>query len=450
MVYPPQGVCKSSTIIATIIAFITSIIFGPEVYYSATNGFAGTAYPIGTKNKPVNNTANLRTILTAHPWIRTVIVLDTLSLAPGDSFPSICFRGIGAGSQGGDSIGITTITVGGLGAGMDNCIFEQANIAFTNFDVADVIVRDCGRVLFSSTAGGTIKLKNCNWVRFNTTTGGTVYGSDIGTLTLDSITALDITIIRCNNLLQNTVAGGAAVAIRVYDCDIATVAQSGAAGAVTTIDGVKGGLITLAAGCVAGIINISGLARTVDGSVGATVNNTSTSRTVGYRTDAAVIVVDVVSSLVSYIKGIINQVAAIITYVDNAETAIDSVETKLDGAMAVVPLFNTTQTTKAGSVTLFQIDALGGTRRNIKLNFYLALDAAATFALTITKTRPGDPLIFTQDEELNDDIVLPAANRNHSYDLGDLAEGLQMRVLLAQDNAGNANNACDAQLTYEA
>ncbi len=125
------------------------------------------------------------------------------------------------------------------------------------------------------------------------------------------------------------------------------------------------------------------------------------------------------------------------------------IETKLDGAAVVTELFNTTSTVKANSVTLFQIDALGGTIRNIRLNFYLALDAAATFSVIVQKTRTGDLLTFTQDEELDDTIALPAANRVHSYALGDLPEGLQMRVIIAQDNAGNANNACDAALTYE-
>ena len=127
---------------------------------------------------------------------------------------------------------------------------------------------------------------------------------------------------------------------------------------------------------------------------------------------------------------------------------VDAVQQTTDGLAVVVPLYNTTLVLINDNVNLFEIDALGGTRRHIRLNFYLEGDAAATFILTILKTRPGDLITFVADAALTVTLVTPVTG-NHSYELGDLAQGLQMRVNLAQNNAGDATNVVDATLTYE-
>lgn len=120
----------------------------------------------------------------------------------------------------------------------------------------------------------------------------------------------------------------------------------------------------------------------------------------------------------------------------------------VNGILAQLILFNTTQTTKNATVILFELDALGGTIREIFVSFYLALDAAATFTPTWSKTRAGDLVTFTQEAiPAIATIATPAANRVYSYRLGDLAQGLQGQFSIAQNNLGNANNACDALLT---
>lgn len=122
---------------------------------------------------------------------------------------------------------------------------------------------------------------------------------------------------------------------------------------------------------------------------------------------------------------------------------------KLDGETIVITLFNLTQTVKNNPVTLFSLDATGGTIRKIRLNFYLVADAAATFTIYISKTRPADLVTFTQDLVLTYAIATPAVAGNYSYDLGDLPEGLQANIIIAQNNAGNANDAVDSELVYE-
>ncbi len=126
-------------------------------------------------------------------------------------------------------------------------------------------------------------------------------------------------------------------------------------------------------------------------------------------------------------------------------TRVADVDDKVSGILVQVPFFNTTQTVLNSSITLFALDALGCTIREVYISFYLALDAAATFTPTWHKTRAGDLVTFTQEAiPALAVITTPAANRYYSYWLGEIAQGLQGEFRLAQDNAGNANNACDA------
>lgn len=126
-------------------------------------------------------------------------------------------------------------------------------------------------------------------------------------------------------------------------------------------------------------------------------------------------------------------------------TRVADVDDKVSGILVQVPFYITTQTIKNDSVTLFALDALGVTIREVYISFYLALDAAATFTPTWWKTRAADLVTFTQEAvPALSTIITPAANRYYSYSLGEIAQGLQGEFRLAQDNNGNANNAVDA------
>lgn len=126
-------------------------------------------------------------------------------------------------------------------------------------------------------------------------------------------------------------------------------------------------------------------------------------------------------------------------------TRVADVDDKVSGILVQVPFFNTTQTVKNSSITLFALDAIGCTIRDVFISFYLAADAAATFTPTWHKTRAADLVTFTQEAiPALPTIINPAATRYYSYRLGEIAQGLQGEFRLAQDNAGNANNACDA------
>jgi len=129
-------------------------------------------------------------------------------------------------------------------------------------------------------------------------------------------------------------------------------------------------------------------------------------------------------------------------------TRVADADTKLSGLLVQVTYFNTTQTVRNNSITLFALDALAGTIREIFVSFYLALDVAATFTPGWYVTRAGDLITFTaQAVPALAAIATPAANAYYSYSLGDLAWGLQGEFRLAQDNAGAANVLVDAYMT---
>ena len=112
-------------------------------------------------------------------------------------------------------------------------------------------------------------------------------------------------------------------------------------------------------------------------------------------------------------------------------------------------IYNTTTTTKDATVTLFQLDATGGSISDIVVEFFLDDDAAATFTPTIQKTRAGDLSTFiTESIPAISTIVNPGADARYRYECGDLGEDQQMKFNIAQDNNGDATNVCDALLKY--
>lgn len=111
--------------------------------------------------------------------------------------------------------------------------------------------------------------------------------------------------------------------------------------------------------------------------------------------------------------------------------------------------YRTSQTVINDTVIAFELDAIGGPIKDIKVEFWLDADGSATFTPSWTATREGAETTFvTRDIPAIADIVKPANARRYYYEYGDLPEGAQLRFNIAQDNAGAANVAFDAVLTY--
>ncbi len=116
-------------------------------------------------------------------------------------------------------------------------------------------------------------------------------------------------------------------------------------------------------------------------------------------------------------------------------TRTADVDDKVSGILVQVPFFVEIATIQNDVITLFSFDALGATIREVYISFYLPLHATATFTPTWEKTRAGDLITFTAEvDPALAVIALPAANAVYSYKLGEIAQGLQGRFRLAQDN----------------
>lgn len=111
--------------------------------------------------------------------------------------------------------------------------------------------------------------------------------------------------------------------------------------------------------------------------------------------------------------------------------------------------YNNTTTAINDTVILFELDAVGGPISDIKAEFWLAADGAATFTPSWAATREGAITTFvTRLIPTIVAIATPAAAARYEYVYEDLPEGAQLRFSVAQDNAGAATVAIDAALTY--
>ncbi len=142
----------------------------------------------------------------------------------------------------------------------------------------------------------------------------------------------------------------------------------------------------------------------------------------------------------------------IVTLTAYVDTEITEIQVTQNSESPLITTYNTTATIKdtligTTAVKLFVLDALGGTKKDIRCGFFLDDDVAATFTFSVFKTRPGDLLTSIQDSTKTWSIVNPAADGWYTYDVGDLESGLQMELRIAQNNAGDATNVCDAVLT---
>lgn len=109
--------------------------------------------------------------------------------------------------------------------------------------------------------------------------------------------------------------------------------------------------------------------------------------------------------------------------------------------------FETTQTVQSDTIILFELDAISGPIKDIKVEFWLAADGA-TFTPTWTITREGAPTTFVARVlPALGTIVAPGAAR-YRYVYEDLPEGAQLKFNVAADAGGVANVDIDGILTY--
>jgi hypothetical protein len=164
-------------------------------------------------------------------------------------------------------------------------------------------------------------------------------------------------------------------------------------GGIVNIWAGNGATITINATCTGGTINIYGNCRVIDNSAGTVVTH---------------------------------------HYLD---FAIEEVDDIVSGMLVQVPFFVTMDTIVNNTITLFNFDAVGATIREVHVSFYLPLHATATFTPTWEKTRVGAPVTYTVEAiPAISTIITPAAAQYYRYHCGEIAQGLQGRFRIAQNN----------------
>ena len=143
-----------------------------------------------------------------------------------------------------------------------------------------------------------------------------------------------------------------------------------------------------------------------------------------------------------YCYGVVGGVAEIVE-------STDAIEAWTNAQMTFQEVFFTTNIVKNATTTMITLNAVGGAIYDIKLKMMVDDDALATYTIFWEATRPNDLVTFAARAWPAAIVVAtPAADTEVNDIYGDLAEDLQVRLRITQDNAGDATNATDGCLTF--
>lgn len=369
-------------------ANLQSIAFDDGVWVD-DNGMPGTEYPLGTPAHPVLGGAtpgpglvDARAICAArnrhHLYLHGVFGLDAAMVGyvfMGHYFESLADY-ITLNGQDVDGSRFDDIVVTGAQGGLAATLATYTQCILWQMTGFKGMAEDCPVFGAMGLAASCFAdFNNCNSIHTTCV------------MTVGNPTRLSIKDWKGNLTLYQQTAGPAFV--RGFDGDLTIDEMTGG-----TLDiYMREGTVTIDADCTGGTINIYGSARVTDNSVGAVVGH---------------------------------------HYLD---FAVEEVDDKAAGILVQVPYFVTIDTIVNDVITLFSFDALGCTIREVFISFYLPLHGTATFTPTWEKTRANDLVTFIA--ELDPALAVigtPAANGYYSYKLGEIAQGLQGRFRIAQDN----------------
>lgn len=110
--------------------------------------------------------------------------------------------------------------------------------------------------------------------------------------------------------------------------------------------------------------------------------------------------------------------------------------------------YNTDQTDQNQTVIVFELDAVAGPIKDIKVEVWLPA-SGAIFTPDWTVTREGAPVTFVK-RLIPADLPIgpPGDPLRYEYVYQDLPEGAQLRFNISQDAGGAANEDFDAVMTY--
>lgn len=213
-------------------------LVGYKVYYDDTFGVAGTAFPIGTAGRPVNNPTDLKAIAIARN-LNALVIRGAITL--NANFDNYNFEGSRQSWDGGET---DEVTLGGQS--VDACTFKHLYIT-------------------GAQGGGNID---------------TCYQCHIGSVTaFEGVTdgcSLDNVTLGGHSKFNDSVGLAGAVTSNYNTWFRGLKGQldlRGLAAALTINIWAQGATITIAASCTGGTINIYGSAVLIDNNGGTTVND---------------------------------------------------------------------------------------------------------------------------------------------------------------------------------
>lgn len=367
--------------VAALTTMVETDQYYDRIFYDEDTGIAGTAWPVGTPQVPSDVIADIITICAARN-LRTIQVHGALTL--GAAMEHYNFVGydhediadtLDLNGHDVDGSHISNLFVTGAQGGTGFLTLVRC--------VAYALTLFAGRMEDTDFYGSAFSLRDADYADIDDCHS---IHSDV-TITVQAPTRASIKNWEGNLIL--TAQDGGVCYVRGLKGDLTIDAMT--LGSLDIF--MNSGRVTINANCTGGTINIFGSAVVTDNSIGAVVND--------YTLD---------------------QRAA-------------NIDTQLDGMLVQVPFYNQIDTIVNDEVILFEFDALGATIREIFIGFYLPLHVGATFTPTWRKTRPNDLVTFTTEVlPALATIITPAANAYYSFKLGELAQGLQGRFYLAQDN----------------
>ena len=143
------------------------------------------------------------------------------------------------------------------------------------------------------------------------------------------------------------------------------------------------------------------------------------------------------------------EVQAVSEFVEDAKIQIDGIASN-NTILHTVIRTEDEYALRNTNLDVFELDAIGGTCRNLVFEVYLELDAAATFTPTISKTDELNVDTFTsQLIPALATIGTPAAAGRYRYEAGDLQQGHRCKFNIAQSDNPDANHDIVAVMTYE-
>lgn len=368
---------------------LDKVDYGTGVYFDDILGIAGTTYPVGTPSVPSNSAANTKTIADALN-LRDIHVHGVFTVP--DTMEHYCWYGaeheditdqINLNSKDVDGSNITGLIVTGTQAGTGFLTLVSC--------VLNALLDFQGRARFCDLYGSTIRLKNAGIADFLFC--NSIHGAL--TVTVQAPTRASFKEMSGNLIL--TAQNGGTCLVRGFKGTLEIDAMT--LGTLSVY--ANGADITINADCTGGTINIYGSATITDNSViGCTVNDYSEQD-------------------------------------DRAEQTAELIAADL----TLVTAFGSGTLADTAEQTLCSLDAIGGTKKDVKVTVYLAGATAANIQERWYLTSVAAPATFVLKHPENA-AHNPGAAAVLTREFGDLPEGLQLQFRI--DSAGN-----DDALEYE-